>query len=100
VEHLQQSSKAMDPAADASADLRLLRWVFGNIASSQAEEFASRQAALRGGVDRTTALFDMYEGMANAWRRMQRVADQRRVLEQLRQNIKVGPLPGCHGDCG
>eukprot|EP00775_Hariotina_reticulata_P010977 gene10977-11132_t len=89
VEHLQQSSKAGDTAADAAADLRLLRWVFGNIASSQAEEFASRQAALRGTADRTTALFDMYEGMANAWRRMQRVADQRRVLEQLRQNIKT-----------
>jgi hypothetical protein len=89
VEHLQQSGKAADPPAAAAADQRVLRWVYGNIVSSQAEEFAAGQTALRCNLDRQTALLELYEGMANAWRRMQRVADKRRVLEQLRQNIKV-----------
>jgi hypothetical protein len=89
VEHLQQSGKAADPPAAAAADQRVLRWVYGNIVSSQAEEFAAGQAALSCNLDRQTALLELYEGMANAWRRMQRVADKRRVLEQLRQNIKV-----------
>lgn len=89
LDHFQQSGSAGDPPAAAAADTRVLRWVYGNIVSSQAEEFASAQAALRGQMDRSTALLEMYEGMANAWRRMQRVADKRRLLEQLRQNIKV-----------
>jgi hypothetical protein len=89
LEHLQQSGKAADPPATAAADQRVLRWVYGNIVSSQAEEFAAGQTALRCNLDRQTALLELYEGMANAWRRMQRVADKKRVLEQLRQNIKV-----------
>ncbi|WIA10238.1 hypothetical protein OEZ85_010438 [Tetradesmus obliquus] len=89
LEHLQQSGKAADPPPAAAADQRVLRWLYGNIVSSQAEEFAAGQAALSCNLDRQTALLELYEGMANAWRRMQRVADKRRVLEQLRQNIKT-----------
>jgi len=89
LEHLRQSSKNRDPAGDAEADTRVLRWVYGNIESAQAEELASRQASLRGGLDRTAALLELYEGLAEAWRRMQRVADRQRRLEQLRSRVKV-----------
>lgn len=90
LEHLRQSSKqAKDQAGDAEADIRVLRWVYGNIESAQAEELASRQASLRGGLDRTAALLELYEGLAEAWRRMQRVADRQRRLEQLRSRVKV-----------
>eukprot|EP00878_Enallax_costatus_P023432 GHUV01024925.1.p1 GENE.GHUV01024925.1~~GHUV01024925.1.p1 ORF type:complete len:987 (+),score=452.01 GHUV01024925.1:408-3368(+) len=99
LDHLQQSGTAGEPPAAAAVDTRVLRWVYGNIVSSQAEEFASAQAALRGQMDRSTALLEMYEGMANAWRRMQRVADKRRLLEQLRQNIKVGLWRCCSHCC-
>lgn len=90
LEHLRQSSKAKDQTGDAEADMRVLRWVYGNIESAQAEELAGRQAALRGGLDRTSALWELYEGLAEAWRRMQRVADRQRRLEQLRSRVKVG----------
>jgi hypothetical protein len=101
LEHLRQSSKAKDQTGDAEADMRVLRWVYGNIESAQAEELAGRQAALRGGLDRTSALWELYEGLAEAWRRMQRVADRQRRLEQLRSRVKVGAgaawlwLAGC-----
>eukprot|EP00879_Flechtneria_rotunda_P010168 GHRR01010630.1.p1 GENE.GHRR01010630.1~~GHRR01010630.1.p1 ORF type:complete len:1312 (+),score=676.34 GHRR01010630.1:1142-5077(+) len=90
LEHLQQSSNAADPPTAAAADERILRWVFGNILSSQAEEFAAQQAILKGSMDRQAALLELYECIANARRRMQRAADKRYALEQLRQNIKVG----------
>jgi hypothetical protein len=92
LEHLRTSSKSKDPKGDAEADIRVLRWVYGNIESAQAEELASRQASLRGGLDRTPALLELYEALAEAWRRMQRVADRQRRLEQLRSRVKVGLL--------
>jgi hypothetical protein len=92
LEHLRTSSKAKDPSGDAEVDIRVLRWVYGNIESAQAEELASRQASLRGGLDRTPALLELYEALAEAWRRMQRVADRQRRLEQLRSRVKVGSL--------
>jgi hypothetical protein len=93
LEHLRQSSKqAKDQAGDAEADIRVLRWVYGNIESAQAEELSSRQASLRGGMDRKAALHELYEALAEAWRRMQRVADRQRRLEQLRSRVKVSNI--------
>jgi hypothetical protein len=96
LEHLRQVSRASEPSADVAADLRVLRWVYGNIESSQADEMAARQAALRGSMDRTAALLELYDGVAHAWRRMQRVADRQQRLEHLRARVKVS----CRGRRG
>jgi hypothetical protein len=90
LEHLRQSSTGKDPAADIEADIRVLRWVYGNIESAQAEELASRQASLRGGLVRSAALLELHEGLAEGWRRMQRVIDRQGRLELLRGRVKVG----------
>ncbi|EFJ51048.1 hypothetical protein VOLCADRAFT_103689 [Volvox carteri f. nagariensis] len=66
-------------------ELRVLRWVYGNIINVQAEEFCARQRELRGGRDRDTAILDLYDEVAAVWRSLQAVTDKRSRLEALRR---------------
>jgi hypothetical protein len=90
VQHLADASRAADPLQDAAADARLLRWVYGAVVSAQADEFASRQAALRGGLERGAALLALLDKLAACWRRLQRQHDRRRGLDDLRRRVKAG----------
>ena len=69
-------------------DARVLRWVYGNVVSSQAEEFLGRQQQLRGNLDRKEAILQQYEALANCWRRVRALMDKRAKLELLHSNIK------------
>jgi hypothetical protein len=69
-------------------DMRVLRWVYGNVVSSQAEEFLGRQQQLRGNLDRKEAVLQQYEALANCWRRVRALMDKRAKLELLHSNIK------------
>jgi hypothetical protein len=89
VQHLGDASRAEDADQDALVDLRVLRWVYGNIISSQSDDFAVRQSGLRGGQDRGPALALLLDKLAACWRRLQRQHDRRRQLEDLRLRVKA-----------
>jgi hypothetical protein len=90
VQHLADVSRTEDALHDAAADVRLLRWVYGAIASAQADEFAARQASLRAGAERGAALLALLDKLAACWRRLQRQHDRRRQLDDLRRRAKAG----------
>lgn len=52
-------------------DMRVLRWVYGNIINVQSEEFCARQRELRGGRDRDAAILELYDEVAAVWRSLQ-----------------------------
>ncbi|GIL70608.1 hypothetical protein Vretifemale_1330 [Volvox reticuliferus] len=75
----------LDVGSPVPDELRVLRWVYGNIINVQAEEFCARQRELRAGRDRDAAILDLYDEVAAVWRSLQAVTDKRSRLEALRR---------------
>ncbi|GIL47102.1 hypothetical protein Vafri_4016 [Volvox africanus] len=75
----------LDGGGPVPDELRVLRWVYGNVINVQAEEFCARQRELRGGRDRDAAILDLYDEVAAVWRSLQAVTDKRSRLEALRR---------------
>ena len=48
-----------------------LKWLYGKITCQIADEFSARQRELRAGRDRETAILELYEDIAYAWRLLQ-----------------------------
>lgn len=81
-----QAQQLAQLAAPGSADeMRVLRWLYGNIINVQAEEFCARQRELRGGRERDVAILELYDEVAAVWRSLQAVTDKRSRLEALRR---------------
>ncbi|KXZ47471.1 hypothetical protein GPECTOR_35g909 [Gonium pectorale] len=75
----------LDGSAHGPDEMRVLRWVYGNIINVQAEEFCARQRELRGGRERDAAILELYDEVAAVWRSLQAVTDKRSRLEALRR---------------
>jgi hypothetical protein len=88
LEHLQDVSRLDDTPGEPRGELRVLRWVYGGVVSSQVEEFVARQQQYKGSQERSDAILGAYEGLAGAWRRMQGRMDQREGLQGLRNCVK------------
>ena len=68
----------------ASGELRLLRWVYGNVVNAAAQNFLERRRELLGERSPDAVMLDLLEDIAYSWRHLHELTEKKRVLLALR----------------
>lgn len=64
--------------------LKVLRWAYGAVVNTAAAQAADRRRELLNGKTADAALLQLYEDIANAWRRINDVGSKKARMQQLR----------------
>jgi hypothetical protein len=68
---------------------RLLHWAYGRVVSSASESFATRQRDAARERGRDGAVLELFEELADYWRDLHDVEEQRAQLDQLRRGARA-----------
>ena len=84
--HLErpQGSGEGSSAGESEGSLRVLRWAYGAVANASAAQITERRRELLGGRTADRALMDLYEEVAQLWRRLNEIGTKKSHLQGLR----------------
>ncbi len=71
-------------AGESEGSLRVLRWAYGAVANASAAQITERRRELLGGRTADRALMDLYEEVAQLWRRLNEIGTKKSHLQGLR----------------
>jgi hypothetical protein len=80
----QQGDASSSASAEPDGALRLLRWAYGAVVNASAAQIAERRRELLGGRSADRALMDLYEEVAQLWRRLNEIGTKKSHLTALR----------------
>lgn len=84
--HLERFQAAGEGSSAGEADgpLRVLRWAYGAVVNASASQITERRRELLGGRTADRALMDLYEEVAQLWRRLNEIGTKKSHLQSLR----------------
>ena len=84
--HLErpQGDASNSAAGEQDGALRLLRWAYGAVVNASAAQITERRRELLGGRTADRALMDLYEEVAQLWRRLNEIGTKKSHLTGLR----------------
>lgn len=84
--HLErpQGQAAASSASEGAGALRVLRWAYGAVVNATAAQITERRRELLAGRSADRALMDLYEEVAQLWRRLNEIGTKKSHLQGLR----------------
>ncbi|CAK0744637.1 hypothetical protein CVIRNUC_001563 [Coccomyxa viridis] len=86
--HLErpQGQAAASSASEGAGALRVLRWAYGAVVNATAAQITERRRELLAGRSADRALMDLYEEVAQLWRRLNEIGTKKSHLQGLRRS--------------